>query len=103
MLSIDSYFGIPKVGMQQPKFDCGGCTGMIHFEFKKERDFATVDETVNVCSNVGKGSTLPFHVLRKLAIFESLEEVVGSAIHPSLEFAVSHHRQGGFKKGRNRR
>ncbi|MEN8199980.1 MAG: DUF4388 domain-containing protein [Thermodesulfobacteriota bacterium] len=27
---------------QKTKFDCGGCTGIIRFEFKKEKKFATV-------------------------------------------------------------
>lgn len=27
---------------QKTKFECGGCTGIIRFEFKKERDFSTI-------------------------------------------------------------
>jgi len=27
---------------QKTKFECGGCTGLIRFEFKKEKDFATL-------------------------------------------------------------
>ena len=90
MLSIDSYFGIPKVGMQRPKFDCGGCTGMIHFEFKKERDFATVQmKLLNVTDERRKREHLAeyFHVLRKLAIFESLEDDALSDFTLLLEFA----------------
>ena len=28
-------------GTQKVKFECGGCSGLIRFEYKKERDFAT--------------------------------------------------------------
>lgn len=28
-------------GLQKAKFECGGCSGLIRFEFKKEREYAT--------------------------------------------------------------
>ena len=33
--------GVPQVSGAKSQFDCGGCEGMIHFEYKKEKDFAT--------------------------------------------------------------
>jgi CRP-like cAMP-binding protein len=29
-------------GIQRAKFECGGCTGLVRFEFKKEREYATL-------------------------------------------------------------
>ncbi len=38
----DTVSGLPKSSGQKSQFDCGGCEGMIHFEYKKEKDFATL-------------------------------------------------------------
>ena len=32
----------PTGGGRTTHFDCGGCEGMIHFEYKKEKEFATL-------------------------------------------------------------
>jgi hypothetical protein len=42
--SRESYVGFSKsqFGSQKAKFNCGGCDGVLYFEFKKERDFATL-------------------------------------------------------------
>ena len=29
-------------GIQRAKFECGGCTGLIRFEYKKEKEFSTL-------------------------------------------------------------
>ncbi len=38
----DTISRLPEIGGQKPYFDCGGCEGMIHFEYKKGKDFATL-------------------------------------------------------------
>jgi len=37
-----SYEKYSKGETQKAKFECGGCTGIIRFEFKKEKEFATL-------------------------------------------------------------
>jgi CRP/FNR family transcriptional regulator, cyclic AMP receptor protein len=37
-----SFEKISKGETQKAKFECGGCTGLIRFEFKKEKEFATL-------------------------------------------------------------
>jgi CRP/FNR family transcriptional regulator, cyclic AMP receptor protein len=37
-----SFEKIRKGETQKAKFECGGCTGLIRFEFKKEKEFATL-------------------------------------------------------------
>ncbi len=33
---------LEKGGQKKTRFECGGCTGIIRFEFKKDRDYATL-------------------------------------------------------------
>ncbi len=75
--SKENYGGIPKFGGQKPKFDCGGCEGLIHFEFKKERDFATLQmKLLNETEERRRRHHLDtfFGVLRNLDLFESLDD-----------------------------
>ncbi|MCL2789497.1 MAG: cyclic nucleotide-binding domain-containing protein [Desulfobulbus sp.] len=65
------------VGPQRVKFECGGCTGLIRFEFKKEKDFSTpqmkllaVAEKKEQMRNLDRF----YGVLRKLEIFDPLNE-----------------------------
>ena len=60
---------------QKTKFECGGCTGLIRFEFKKEKDFATLQMKLLAASerkdklrDVGHFESL----LRSIEIFEPL-------------------------------
>ena len=39
---------------QKTKFECGGCTGIIRFEFKKEKEFATIQMKLLAAANVVK-------------------------------------------------
>ena len=75
--SKESYGGVPKFGGHKPKFDCGGCDGLIHFEFKKERDFATPQmKLLNETEERQRRLHLDkfFGVLRNLDFFESLDD-----------------------------
>ncbi|MCL1979485.1 MAG: cyclic nucleotide-binding domain-containing protein [Proteobacteria bacterium] len=65
------------VGPQRVKFECGGCSGMIRFEFKKEKDFATLQmKLLAVAEQKARMRHLDrfYDVLRSLEIFEPLNE-----------------------------
>jgi CRP-like cAMP-binding protein len=78
--SRESYVGFSKAkfGSQKTKFHCGGCGGgLIHFEFKKERDFATLQmKLLNESEERRRRQHLDkfFGVLRNLDFFESLDD-----------------------------
>jgi CRP-like cAMP-binding protein len=69
--------GVPKVTMPKSQFDCGGCEGMIHFEYKKEKDFATLQMKMLKDSKSRRDRHLiekHFGELRKLDIFKPLDD-----------------------------
>ncbi|OGR17827.1 MAG: Crp/Fnr family transcriptional regulator [Desulfobacterales bacterium GWB2_56_26] len=75
--SRESFSTFSRFGSQNARFDCGGCGGMIHFEFKKEKDFATLQmKLLNETEERRKRQHLDkfFGVLRNLDIFESLDD-----------------------------
>jgi len=64
-------------GEQRAKFECGGCAGLIRFEFKKEREFATLQmkllaaaERREKTRHLDRFAAL----LRRLAVFEPLND-----------------------------
>lgn len=64
-------------GLKKVKFECGGCTGLIRFEFKKEKDFATLQmKLLAVAEQKARMRHLDrfYDVLRGLEIFEPLDE-----------------------------
>ncbi len=64
-------------GVQKVKFECGGCTGLIRFEFKKEKGFATLQmKLLAAAEQKARMRHLDkfYDVLRKLEIFEPLTE-----------------------------
>jgi len=64
-------------GLKKVKFECGGCTGLIRFEFKKEKDFATLQmKLLAIAEQKARMRHLDrfYDVLRKLEIFEPLDE-----------------------------
>jgi CRP/FNR family transcriptional regulator, cyclic AMP receptor protein len=77
LASRDSFIGFSKFGSQKSRFDCGGCEGLIHFEFKKERDFATRQmKLLSEAEERRRRQHLDrfFGVLRSLDVFESLDD-----------------------------
>ena len=75
--SRDSFGGFTKIGGHKARFDCGGCEGLIHFEFKKEKDFATLQmKLLKETEEKRKKKHLEmfFGVLRGLKIFEPLDD-----------------------------
>ncbi len=64
-------------GMQRAKFECGGCTGLIRFEYKKEKEFATLQmKLLAVTEQRAKMSHIEefFDLLRRMEIFEPLAD-----------------------------
>ncbi len=64
-------------GVKKFKFECGGCVGLIRFEFKKAREFATLQmKLLAVAEQRARMRHLDkfFDVLRGLDIFEPLDE-----------------------------
>lgn len=73
----ETFSSFPKMGVQKTQFDCGGCEGLIHFEYKKEKDYATLQMKMLIESEERrKRAHLDkfFGVLRKLEIFETLDD-----------------------------
>nr|WP_321465229.1 cyclic nucleotide-binding domain-containing protein [uncultured Desulfobulbus sp.] len=64
-------------GVQKLSFECGGCTGLIRFEFKKEKEFATLQmKLLAAAEQRAKMRHLDkfYDLLRQLDIFEPLDD-----------------------------
>lgn len=75
--SKDSISGFPKIGGTKSVFNCGGCEGLIHFEYKKEKDFATLQmKLLQETEDRRRKNRLEkyFSEIRKLDIFKSLDD-----------------------------
>jgi len=62
---------------EKPRFNCGGCQGIIHFEFKKEKGFVTLQmKLLNQTEEKRRRQRLDkfFRIFRNLSIFESLDD-----------------------------
>lgn len=60
---------------QKAKFECGGCTGLIRFEYKKDKGFATLQMKLLVAAERRekiKGTSTFVGLLRSVPIFSSL-------------------------------
>lgn len=75
--SKKSFERFSQQGVQRSKFDCGGCTGLIRFEFKKERGFATLQMKLLAAAEQRdrmKHMDRFFDLIRCLEIFEPLDD-----------------------------
>ena len=73
----DTISGLPQVGAQKSQFDCGGCEGMIHFEYKKGKDFTTLQMKMLQETRDRRRNKLieqHFEELRELHIFQPLDD-----------------------------
>ncbi len=64
-------------GMKRAKFECGGCTGLIRFEYKKEKEFATLQmKLLAVTEQRAKMHHIEefYGLLRSMEIFEPLAD-----------------------------
>jgi CRP/FNR family transcriptional regulator, cyclic AMP receptor protein len=75
--TASSFERFTQQGVQKSKFECGGCTGLIRFEFKKEREFATLQ--MKLLAAAEQRSRMRhidqfYDLLRMLDIFEPLSD-----------------------------
>ncbi len=87
--SRDAFGGFTKFASQKAVFNCGGCEGKIHFELKKDKDYATLQmKLLNEAEERRRRQHLDkfFGVLRKLQIFEALDDDALSDLILLLEF-----------------
>lgn len=85
----DSISGFPKNDSKKSNFDCGGCEGLIHFEYKKEKEFATLQmKLLKETEERRRRKRLNqfFGELRKLKLFKSLDDHSLSDLALLLEF-----------------
>lgn len=62
---------------KKTKFECGGCTGIIRFEFKKEKEFATIQMKLLAASERRQKLKTVAHfagLLRSIEIFQPLSD-----------------------------
>lgn len=98
----DNISGIPQVSGQKSQFDCGGCEGMIHFEYKKEKDFATLQMKMLQDAEDRRRRKLVekhFVELRKLDLFKPLDDHSLVDLTLLLEFKTIPHDKRVVKKG----
>nr|WP_221270842.1 DUF4388 domain-containing protein [Desulfoprunum benzoelyticum] len=72
-----TFSGLPKRTGPRKRFDCGGCQGLIYFEFKKEKDFATLQMKLLIESEARRRKQHLdrfFAILRNLDVFEALDD-----------------------------
>ncbi len=65
-----------QTGMRRAKFECGGCTGLIRFEYKKENPHSTLQmNLLEVAKKRAKKQLIEefFGLLREMEIFEPLD------------------------------
>ncbi|MHB1350986.1 MAG: DUF4388 domain-containing protein [Desulfobulbaceae bacterium] len=89
--SQESFGGISRLPSQKTRFDCGGCEGLIHFEYKKERDFSTLQmKLLEEAEEKRRKQHLEkyFGFMRKLKLFEPLEDDALADLTVLLEFKV---------------
>lgn len=85
----ESFGGISRVTTQKTRHDCGGCEGLIHFEYKKDRDFATLQmKLLEEAEENRRKKHLEryFGVLRKIKLFDSLENDALADLTVLLDF-----------------
>ena len=75
--SADKSYENYAQGTENSKFECGGCTGLIRFEFKKEKGFATLQMKLLVAAERKEKIHETRHfagLLREIVIFSALSD-----------------------------
>ncbi len=73
-VAYEQYF---QGSRKKTKFECGGCTGIIRFEFKKEKEFATIQMKLLAASERRQKLKTVAHfagLLRSIEIFQPLSD-----------------------------
>lgn len=68
---------ITRQGVQKAKFECGGCTGLIRFEYKKEKAYSTLQmNLLRAAEQRAKQQIIAqfFGILREMELFEPLSD-----------------------------
>jgi hypothetical protein len=68
---------ITRKGVQRAKFECGGCSGLIRFEYKKEKAYSTLQmNLLKVAEQRAKQRLIAefFGILREMELFEPLND-----------------------------
>ncbi len=87
--SKKTFAGISKVSTQKTRYNCGGCEGLIHFEYKKDRDFVTLQMKLLEEAEQKrrkKHYEKYFGVLRRIKLFDPLENDALTDLTGLLEF-----------------
>lgn len=87
----DGLTTIPGISRKKSRYTCGGCQGEIFFEYKKEKDFATLQmKMLKETEERRKKKHLQqfFGVLRKLQIFDALDDDSLSELTVLLELTT---------------
>lgn len=87
--SKETFGGISKVSAQKTRYNCGGCEGLIHFEYKKDKDFVTLQmKLLEEAEQKRRKKHLEryFGVLRKIKLFDHLENDALADFTNLLEF-----------------
>lgn len=89
--SHESFGGISRLASQKTRFDCGGCEGLIHFEYKKDKDFSTLQmKLLEEAEEKRRKQHLEkyFGFMRKIKLFDPLEDDALADLTLLLEFKV---------------
>ena len=73
----DSFERFTQMGTQHLKFDCGGCKGKIIFQYKKQKEFSTVQmKLLSEAEERRRKQQLAifYDKLREFSLFESLDD-----------------------------
>jgi CRP/FNR family transcriptional regulator, cyclic AMP receptor protein len=87
--SREIFKGIVKGSVQKTSWDCGGCEGLIHFVYKKDKDFSTLQmKLLEEAEAKRRKQHLQkyFGVLRKIKLFDPLEDDALADITLLLDF-----------------
>ena len=89
LASKESFGTFSKISVQKSRYDCGGCEGKIHFEYKRDKDFATLQmKLLEEAEEKRRKKHLAryFGALRKLSLFDYLEDDPLRELTMLLEF-----------------
>ncbi|WP_028580246.1 DUF4388 domain-containing protein [Desulfogranum japonicum] len=94
--------GLPALSENKSRFDCGGCDGLIQFEYKRDKAYATVQmKLLDDAEKLRRKQLLAkyFGVLRSLSLFESLDDDALADLISLLEFKTIPINKAIVKKG----
>jgi len=100
--SKESFGTITKSSSRKTRFDCGGCEGLIHFQYKRDKDFSTMQmKLLEDAEQKRRKKHLEkyFGVLRKIKLFDSLEDDTLADLTSLLEFKTIAFAKVVVKKG----